>query len=309
VIAVGAVAAAIGAILALWPNPTPELGADISDVEIDTNVTLSEYALRHETASASAPNGTAALHLAGDLSAQTATQHTTTTTGQTTTGQTTTGQTTTRQTTTGQTTTGQTTTGGTTTTEHGKVRPLLRHKAQVRLSEGVRRALSDPAVAAVPMVIGPACSRNLNDPDCGLGSAEVYVKVFDEDGSPVKVDPATIARRLAKLLADTRKVPSAGGQVQPVGVTVNYKVSLTGFRGRRVNVRWSLYSAASGVQVPHDWLRNQPVHWLKGEAEKDSTSDSFWVPLPKIAGPFFVRVGVYNEDDARLDYADTRAIP
>jgi hypothetical protein len=128
--------------------------------------------------------------------------------------------------------------------------------------------------------------------------------VRDEDGSPAEVNPATVKRQLVKLLASTRTLASGGGKVQPVGVTVNYNVSLTGFRGRTVTVRWSLYSAEGGV-VPRDWLRNRPIRWLKGEAEKDSASDSFWVPLPKIGGRFFVRIGLYKEDGVRLDYADT----
>jgi hypothetical protein len=127
--------------------------------------------------------------------------------------------------------------------------------------------------------------------------------VLDEDGTPATVDSDIVAVRLGKLLAATRMKPVEGGQT-PVGVTVNYNISLTGFRGRRVTVRWSLYRAPGGEQVPLDWVRNEPIHWLEGQAEKDSASDSFWIPMPKIGGPFFVRLGVYN-GDTRLDYMDS----
>jgi hypothetical protein len=57
-----------------------------------------------------------------------------------------------------------------------------------------------------------------------------------------------------------------------------------------------------------DWLRNEPAQWLKGEANKDTASDSFWVPLPNMRGTFFVRVGVYDEHGGRLTYKDSDEI-
>jgi hypothetical protein len=97
--------------------------------------------------------------------------------------------------------------------------------------------------------------------------------------------------------------PISGGQV-PVGVTVNYDISLTGFRGRKVTIRWSL--RGPGGTVPLKWLKNEPIHWLRGEADKDSASDSFWVPIPKAKGPFKVRLGIYNGDNVRLDFEDSK---
>jgi hypothetical protein len=157
------------------------------------------------------------------------------------------------------------------------------------------------------MEILPAGIGCLADPVCG-GSLQVDAGVRGDDGSPAEVDPATVASRLKEVFTDIRRreVPS-GGRVELVGATVDYNVTLTGFRGHKVIVRWSLHEAGTGGQVPREWLRNRPFRWLKGEAEKDSASDSFWVPLPNIDGRFFVRVGVYDEDGVRLDYADTPA--
>ena len=110
--------------------------------------------------------------------------------------------------------------------------------------------------------------------------------------------------RLAKVLKGTRKL-STGGRLQPIGITINFSLSLTGFRGRKVDVRWELYDARGGGHVPLDWLANQRAFWLKGQAERDTASLTFWVPLPQVTGRFFVRLGVYDDNDTRLAYADT----
>src|SRR6188768_2030319 len=50
VITAGAVASAIGSILALRPGPTPELSAAITKIWVDRNVTLAEYRARSSSA-------------------------------------------------------------------------------------------------------------------------------------------------------------------------------------------------------------------------------------------------------------------
>lgn len=310
IVGAGAVAAAIGAILALWPDPTPELRAELSDVIVDRNVTLDEYAARHETAGASAPSAPAAMQLAAYLAAATTPESTTTT--ETTPEETTTDEddeeTTPTETTDDTTPTETTPTGGTTTSEEGELSVVLTEESRERLGQGVRGALSDPALAEVDL--GKVCSRSVNDQNCGLRTHVVYMQVVDEDGSPREVDAETVAEQLGALLTATRTQPvsAAGSSVQPIGVTVNFNISLTGFRDRKVAVRWSLHDAAGGGRVSRDWLRNQPALWLVGEAEKDSASSDFWVPLPKLRGPFFIRVSVYDEDGVRLDFVDTTRV-
>jgi hypothetical protein len=89
-----------------------------------------------------------------------------------------------------------------------------------------------------------------------------------------------------------------------VGVMVTFNISLTGFDDDRTDVRWSLYSAGAGSVVPRAWLRSQLALSLRGTADDDGGSFDFWVPLPRKPGPYFVRLGVYD-DNTRLDYANT----
>jgi hypothetical protein len=135
----------------------------------------------------------------------------------------------------------------------------------------------------------------------------LHLGAADADGPVDDVSPEMVERRMAAVFRGTRTVPSPSDsrKRQLVGVGVNVNVTLTGFRRGKVDVRWSLYSARSGVQVPRDWLRNQRVLLLRGEADSHTASREFWVPAPASKGPFFIRVGVYSDDGERLDYANT----
>jgi hypothetical protein len=315
VITAGAVATAIGAIASLWPDPSKppaELRAEFSEVSVDPNVTLDEFAARQdEPTGSSAPNPATEPQRVSITVAQGTTVDTATTTTDTTTTETTTTDTTTTDTTTTDTTTTDTTTTETTTTEPSDdgegiivVKPDLSDEAETRLREGVRQALMDPAVVD-SIDLGTACAEGLTSPECGLSSSALYVKWEDEAGEPGQVSQAKVAEQVAELLAGTRTLELPSGAVQPLGVTVNYKISLTGFRGRKVDIRWALHRPGGG-QLPQDWLKGQRAALLEGEADKDTASPSFWVPLPAtVEGPFFLRLTVTNDAGVPLDRADT----
>ena len=153
--------------------------------------------------------------------------------------------------------------------------------------------------------IGEACSTDLTDPDCGLSSLGVSLRLVGADGTSAPEPDPVLAEQLTKILTGIRTELLPSGQEQPVGVTVNYKVTLTGFRGRIAVVRWALYSRA-GRKIPHPWLKSQVASRLKGEAERDTATPQIWVPLPKGEGPFFVRLEVFDDEVGdRLAFIDT----
>ena len=91
---------------------------------------------------------------------------------------------------------------------------------------------------------------------------------------------------------------------QPLGVIVSYDVTVTGFVGQRVVVRWTLWSAHHGsgsmTELPEQWLQNRPIETLIGQAVSDTASPEFWVPIPKQPGPFQVEVSAYDGSGVRL---------
>jgi hypothetical protein len=301
VVAVGGVATAIGAIVALWPDPEPELGAKLSQVRIDRPVTLHEYELRHGNETAGAPGSPPALLLAADVVAQAAPDEETAP-DESVPDESVPDESVPDESVPDESVPDESVPDDTAPDEDGaegeedivrEWQPIPEDRA--RLNEGLDMALSDED--APELDLGPVCSEDLSDPDCGLRSTLTYLLSAHSE-----VSAAIVAERLAELFEGVRT--SGADQAEPVGVTVNFNVSLTGFRGDSADVRFSLY-AEGGGRVPRDWLENQRVLSIEAEAQKDSGSGEFWVPLPRLQGPYFVRFGVDDEDGERLDYWDT----
>ena len=312
-----------------------ELAAELSDVAIDSGVSLEEYALRRGSGDRFASGRAAApavqliaVRYVADAETTTTAQERAAEDGTTTTEDNTTttedGTTTTEDNTT-------TTEDETTTTEDdsttededktrqsrfGKDTTVLRLRpdrvAAQKLDAGVQGALDAPRVPQM-LVLPPACDDDVVSPECGLTSLQVTMGIAEDDANASgainqeDVSIPEVQAQLAKVFRGTRTAPARSDPSKRdlVGVTINFNVSLTGFDGESADVRWSLYSKSAQRPVPRDWLRNQRALLLRGEAEKDKGSGEFWVPIPEVKGPFFIRIGVYDGDGTRLDYADT----
>ena len=289
VVGAGAVAAAIGSIVALWPDPDPAQQAKLTNISVDRDVTLQQWEDRHRGENNAQANSGEPLILAAYQLAQAETEadddgrrhddrrdhnrrdddrgdHD----------------------------------GG----DHhrwddhrrgGAPRSGGRHRhrapaepgAAARLDLGLERALADPTVPELDLGV---CGEELSDPDCGLRSTLTYLLRPQSE-----VTPQVVADRLAELF-DHLRTSDQDVPPEPLGVAVHFDVSLTGFEGDEAEIRWSLYNATGGGAVPRDWLRNQRVLSLEAEAEEDSGSGEFWAPLPSREGSYYIRFGVYDED-------------
>lgn len=117
-------------------------------------------------------------------------------------------------------------------------------------------------------------------------------------------EKAVSAGKVLEIFEQTRTAPAEGGS-EPVGVTVDFDVGAVGYKGDRLDVRWSMFSASTKRRVPRAWLRNRRALLLEPEADDDKGSGSFWVPLPRGEGRWFVRVSLYDKRGERITYADT----
>jgi hypothetical protein len=151
-------------------------------------------------------------------------------------------------------------------------------------------------------------ARSLNSGEDGPQRCEDLGSVAGQTTGGEPGDVEARANAIAAALNETRTVPGQDGRLEPLGVAVTVQVTVTGLEGEEADVTWSLRHGDGG-RLPHVWLRNRPVIHLTGEAESDSGSAEFWVPLPKRPrGPYFVRIGMYDADGTPLTFANTDRI-
>jgi hypothetical protein len=93
------------------------------------------------------------------------------------------------------------------------------------------------------------------------------------------------------------------GTHQPVGVIVNFNVTLSGPVGQRAVVKWTLWSLHGNPPAP--WLHLRPVIKLAGQSTSDHGAPQFWIPLPDGRGPFYVELSVWHEHGGRIAYMDS----
>jgi hypothetical protein len=295
VIAAGAVATSIGAILALWPNPEEPpavLDAEFSDITVDENIPVGEFKLRETELQGSAAGSVPSSHVV----AFTVRQGTASVTGTATVQETGPGTTETDTNGTTKTDTNETTetdTNGTTETDTNGTTETTDDDGG--LNDALVEARRDPNVEDIELP--DACETAPGDEECPI---PLMAMLAAED-----VSPSETADQLVKFFTEVRKHPLPTGKSEPLGVAVNYKLTVTGFRDRMVRVRWELHRPEGG-ELPQEWISKQrPTSWV-GEADTDSVSPNLWVPLPVTSGPFFIRLIAEDEDDSPLDRANTR---
>ena len=126
--------------------------------------------------------------------------------------------------------------------------------------------------------------------------------VDDGDAPPEEVRRVLTSSRL-QLTGSSGAPP----KLSPLGVVVNFRAEIEGFRGKRSVVRWSLFDARERTRMPQPWLRNRRALTLIPEAGKDGGTPAVWVPLPRKRGPYFVRLELLDDRGTRLAKADTES--
>ncbi|MEA2299333.1 MAG: hypothetical protein QOF77_2269 [Solirubrobacteraceae bacterium] len=152
----------------------------------------------------------------------------------------------------------------------------LLEASMVRLADGTAAEVSLP----------PACTTGMVD-QCGLTPAIKH-----------GADPAAAAQALAAMFADTRGV-YYHKKFSPEGVLVDFGLRLTGFYGRPVTVRWSLWHEGGSQPLPQRWLRSIVAYRFTPNAVDESFSNPIWVPEPPLQGRYYVQLVVFDRDGIR----------
>jgi FHA domain len=112
----------------------------------------------------------------------------------------------------------------------------------------------------------------------------------DPEGKPVSVEVAV--ERVVKLLGETRTAKAAGGKLEPLGAVVDVNVELEGLRGRPVLLTWSIWQQGGETRLFGKWLETTAAYRLEATSNHDTAGFNIWVPMPKEPGPYVVRLAL-----------------
>jgi hypothetical protein len=168
-------------------------------------------------------------------------------------------------------------------------------RATVELPSGCRAAATGDEIACPDALPLSWAARPAPIPESGTtGGGEEQVLVS--------------AQTFLEVLRETRRhVRREGGKrvVEPLGVTVNFEAILEGYRGKQIEVWWTLHRERSGQPIGRDWLKNRRVLTFTPRADTQRVSQEFWVPMPSRRASYFIRVRLYGPGRERLAARDT----
>jgi len=141
-------------------------------------------------------------------------------------------------------------------------------------------------------------------PETTVRMQDIATEVMTDDKNAPRAELRTV---LASSRLQLSNASGSAPKLSPLGVVVNFVAEIEGYRGKQSVVRWSLFDAREGTRMPQPWLRNREALRLVPEAGSDRGSLAVWVPLPRRRGPYFVRLELFDDRGGRLDKRDTKS--
>jgi hypothetical protein len=320
IVSIGALAAAIAAILSFLPdsNPDPEDIARVTNVRIAPQVPLSEYEQRSATivpaslqgSQAPQPNHGASAQMAGLLQAGPTTSSPTVSDTDTSAPGTSSSDTTVSSPTTSSSTTSSapsTTSSASSTTSVpsssdveilSRTMPFAIPQAleEVNPKEHIERVLDDAVHKDRTLL--PYLSDNT-----GGTAMKTMALGLSTTAEGDAVAPADAAEQLVALLRSARRtgMQEPEGELpggEPLGVVVTADMELIGLRNRPVMLSWEMWQQGGQVRLYGEWLNTNLAYLLEATTNHDTTSVDLWVPLPQQPGPYFIRLALTAEQSA-----------
>lgn len=282
VLGAGALAAAIGAVLALWPSPDPEDSASLS-VRVISQVRLSEYSLRSsggvapDTASAP-PFAVAASSRTVDLQDR---QPTTPTPS-------------------------PDDSELSRVPETGTARPTdpeATGEGVETMTQQAEEELTDDVLPILAEEDDGLAFGECVDGDCEF-PMRAFVSATNEAVGSASPEPVVVAEELVDLFEQVRTVEDDPGNAEPLGVVVATDMELSGLRDQQVMLSWSIWPRDGEARLFGQWLATNPAYRLEATTDRDTGSLDVWIPLPREPGPYIVRMALAR-DGTNLASAET----
>lgn len=310
-VTVGAVAGAIGTVVSLWPSPDADDSAEVA-VRIVHGIPLSEYQRRVESAGVvalkgySPPDGEEAPEQTGDAEpgedespTRTADPDPTGTPTSTRADP--------------SAAPASTRTGSATTVEPTSTPDAEKSTRATNGSGGHGPSATEFIVVDPPAGAEEVALDDVKDAYQQANFGAVVPSDFIAIGNAISpsgepIDPAAAAERIAKVLADARHAPSAAAPASagpdPLGVVVSTDLDLSGLRGKKLTLSWSMWQVAGGVRLSGDWLNDNLAYRIEPRTEHATTTLDVWIPLPREPGSYFVRVDL-RDGPTRIDSGES----
>jgi hypothetical protein len=136
----------------------------------------------------------------------------------------------------------------------------------------------------------------------------VIITSVDKHDNPVP--QAVVADSIIGVLGQTQTAPSSQSGTpsstrDPLGELVSANLELVGLRGQPVLLAWSIFQQGDKANPFGKWLGGDfVVDRLEATTNDDTTALEMWIPLPKLPGPFVIRLSL-STDGADLASADS----
>lgn len=91
------------------------------------------------------------------------------------------------------------------------------------------------------------------------------------------------------------------------GALLNFRVAITGFKGKHLKLKWELFDDATGAQV-----RESKAIVITPTNRTNVANWQFWIPLPKHRRPYFAVVELLEKKEhynLKLDSRETPRFP
>jgi hypothetical protein len=89
------------------------------------------------------------------------------------------------------------------------------------------------------------------------------------------------------------------------GMAIRWKATVEGYKGKTLELRWTLYDALTLAPVNDARFQNQLGTTLRSEADVDRGAGSFDILAPSDEGTYYVRVVLEPPNAAALDVEET----
>jgi hypothetical protein len=120
------------------------------------------------------------------------------------------------------------------------------------------------------------------DAKCGLRPSLEHL--IDESSNLLEA-----AQKVVAEFTDSRAAV-VDHRLEPVGVTVDYKIDFVGFKGKKEVLDWSLDQKGGRELLPEAWWQPVIVKQIEPTLENTTIIGNFWAPIPTTPGVYALKL-------------------